>query len=174
MVLHKTCLNSHRQALANKASVTVQNSYGMLSEHTPLRQGVYLLLCRHRRSYSPSHKFGFPIYGIHNFTLNTWLLDLWESGADAVGVAGVVVVAVAVRVDIPEIRGIANIGRTLTRSARQQSVCFLWEYNLFTFYFSLPKRFLSEVCTAYSRVNSSISKSDHSRITRSLHRIKLK
>ena len=94
---------------------------------------MYLLLYYYRRSYSPSHKFGYSKIRNPWFRPYAWLLDLWESGADAVGVAGVVVVAVAVRVDIPEIRGIANIGRTLTRSARQQSVCFLWEYNLFIF-----------------------------------------
>ena len=89
----------------------------MPSWHTPIKQGVYLLLYCYRRSYSPSHKFGYSKkYGIPGFALITWLLDLWESGANAVGVAGVVVVAVAVRVDIPEIRGIANIRRTLTRA----------------------------------------------------------
>jgi len=46
-----------------------------------------------------------------SFRLYTWLLNVCESGADAIRVAGVVVVAVAVRVDIPEIRSVANIGR---------------------------------------------------------------
>lgn len=42
----------------------------------------------------------------------SWLLNTRESGADAIGVAGVVVVHVAIVVDIPEVGGVAHIRRT--------------------------------------------------------------
>ena len=44
------------------------------------------------------------------FALITWLLNIRESGANAIGVAGVVVVHVAIVVDIPEVGGVGHIG----------------------------------------------------------------
>ena len=44
------------------------------------------------------------------FALITWLLNIRESGANAIGVAGVVVVHVAIVVDIPEVAGVGHIG----------------------------------------------------------------
>ena len=53
-----------------------------------------------------------PVYTAEDyFALITWLLNVCESGADAIGVAGVVVVGVAVVVDIPEVGRVADIGR---------------------------------------------------------------
>lgn len=53
-----------------------------------------------------------------------WLLDVCESGANAIAVAGVVVVAVAVRVDIPKVSSVANI-----RGAKPPVVSGNAEYN---------------------------------------------
>lgn len=46
------------------------------------------------------------------FALITWLLNIRESGANAIGVAGVVVVHVAIVVDIPEVGSVTRIRRT--------------------------------------------------------------
>ena len=53
------------------------------------------------------------------------LLNVWESGADAVRVGRVVVVDVAIVVDIPEIRGVTSIRRTQHRQLHT-------EYNQFS------------------------------------------
>jgi len=47
------------------------------------------------------------------FTLITWLLSSNESGANAIRIAGVVVVVVTCGVHIVEVRGVGSIRRTL-------------------------------------------------------------
>jgi hypothetical protein len=52
---------------------------------------------------------------VHPFRPKYELLNVWESGADAIRVGGVVVVDVAIRVDIPEVSGVTSIRRTQPR-----------------------------------------------------------
>lgn len=65
---------------------------------------------KHRGLHFPSHIYKKFLSEL--FRPYTWLLDICESGADAIHVGRVVVVAVAVVVDIPEIRRVADIRRT--------------------------------------------------------------
>lgn len=62
----------------------------------------------HRRVCSPSHTY---IPNTKPFRPYSELLNVWESGADAIRVVRVVVVAVAIVVDIPEVRGVGYIRR---------------------------------------------------------------
>ena len=56
----------------------------------------------------PSHTYSRRNY----FRPYTWLLNVCESGADAIRIGRIVVVVVAVVVDIPEVRRVADIWRT--------------------------------------------------------------
>lgn len=70
-----------------------------------LRIDGYILLLTHISDVTIKSKRS-------HFTLIIWLLNVCESGTNAIRVAGVVVVGVAVVVDIPEVGSVADIGRT--------------------------------------------------------------
>lgn len=64
------------------------------------------------------------------FALIAWLLHTRESGANAIGIAGVVVVHVTIVVDIPEVGGVSRIRRAQPPIRRY---CRIQPINIYRF-----------------------------------------
>lgn len=109
---------------------------------------MYYLLCLHTEGCVLLHiqvKFCLkePI-----FAFITWLLIVWESGANAITVGRSIVVAVAIVVHIPETRGAVKVRRTQPPQAMKNRTQPLF------IYFKQLNLCLSDFCNAVSIFNS--------------------
>lgn len=105
--IHAECCHSTRSLNTSRQYLLCRNTEGRILLHE----------CKRYQALTHFHPY-------------TWLLHTRESGANAIGIAGVVVVHVTIVVDIPEVGGVSRIRGTQPPIRRY---CRIQPINIYRF-----------------------------------------